>query len=159
MDATIAKLETILIARARGLIKLGDLSETPDADASPRSYLADPIVYAIRKSGGTTADILTPADSDLATVDDEKGLQLLDLAELRLIDNGLGNWTMTDHTEGPVSQKWAAMAQLYFDRAECLREKVKDEFGVGAEVTQVGDDGLGGFSGGGTTGSSVLGSI
>jgi hypothetical protein len=155
MDATIAQLESVLLARTRGVWVLSGVSEDPDADASPRVYLADPIAYAIRKSGGTTASPFAPATADLATVAADKVDQCLDLAELRSLDNGLGNWTQTDHAEGPLSQKWAALAKFYFDRAECLRTKITEVYKVDADApTVVIGDGLGGFSDGGLGGFS-----
>lgn len=158
MDATIAEIEDEIVDRTRGLMKLVSLSADPDADASPRAYLAGPISYAIRKSGGSTASIRTPVAADLLTVDIADLDQLLDIAELRAIDNALGSWMEPDQAEGPQSQKLGALAQFYQARAECLRQKIKDVYKVDADVPSVGTDGLGGFSGndGGAAGTSTL---
>ena len=72
--------------------------------------------------------------------------QCLDIAELRCLDNGLGNWTDTDWSEGPISQKWAAMAKHYHERAECLRQKIVAVYKVDAGLPAIADDGVGGFS-------------
>lgn len=155
MDATIEDIEGEIIDRTCGLLVVAGISATPRADASPRSYLASPIGYAIRKSGGSTAGVRTPVASDLETVDVADLDQLYDLAELRTIDNALGSWTEPDQAEGPLSQKLGALGEFYLKRAECLRQKIKDVYKVDADVPQLGTDGLGGFSDGGLGGAGT----
>lgn len=152
---TVEDFEDELIDRTRGLLILVGLSADPDADASPRAYLKSPIAYAIRKSGGTTASVRTPVDSDLETVVADKTDQCFDIGELRLIDNALGSWIEPDQAEGPLSQKLGALGEFYLKRAECLRQKVKDVYKVDADVPQVATDGLGGFSDGGLGGAGT----
>ncbi len=156
MIATIAEIEAEIVDRTGGLLIVAEISQTPKTDASPRAYLASPIGYAIRKSGGSTAGVRNPTTSDLLTVDLAKLDQLYDLAELRTIDNALGNWTQPDQTEGPLSQKLGALATFFHDRAEALREKIKDVYKVDADTPQVATDGLGGFSGGGAANTGSL---
>ena len=148
MNTTVAQIEAVLVGRTSGLLVVAGISSTPAADASPRAYLVDPIGYAVRKSGGTTASPFAPTSFDLDTVPAVNLDQLLDLAELRTLDNALGAWTEPDQAKGPLNQKLGRLAEFYLKRADSLRQKIKDVYKVDAEVPQIGTDGMGGFSGG-----------
>jgi hypothetical protein len=146
MDATLDDVETILGGRTRGLLQAANVSDDYTADSSPRSYMADPIAYAIRKSGGTPSGIGTVADGDFDSVETGLEDQLLDVAELRLIDNCLGWWTRPNQSQGPRSQQLKDLAEFFLKRAECLRTKIKDVYQIDASEGVMATGGTGGFS-------------
>lgn len=75
-----------------------------DLDDGNNQDLVDPLVYAIEALGGTVAGAETVTDADLTTVTDAAAL--LDLAELRALENAAENYILVDVTDANgVSRK------------------------------------------------------
>ncbi len=137
MTGTRAEISDILVGRATGLIVVTGVSADPAADASPRAYTDDPIAYAVRKSGGSTASLLAATDAEIAAVETGKEDQVLDIAELRFLDNLIGRWTKANQSRGPITQSLGDLGKFYQDRADSLREKVKEVYAVDASTPTV----------------------
>ena len=88
MTVTRAQIETLLVRRAGKRMAFVEFSKETNGS---NPDLADPVSFALLAMGITPADITTPADADLVTVTDAQIGELLDRAELRLLQNILGN--------------------------------------------------------------------
>lgn len=86
MALTRAQVESVLVSRCKRRMMFVEFAVTTDGN---NADLNDPIFNALRFMGITPANIASVADSDLVGVTDSA--KLCDLAELRLLENILGN--------------------------------------------------------------------
>ena len=116
MTITRTQVEKILLKRAarRMAFVEMDIAKSDGTNAD----LNDPIAYAVRLCGLSVADISDVKDSDLAPLPDSDIDKLLDLAELRLLQNIFGNLDSVDERTGPVQNAYSQIG-----RASC-RERV-----------------------------------
>lgn len=89
--------------------------------------LVDPIVSALLSMSITPADISDPADSDLASAD---VAEFLDRAELRLLENILGNYDMVNISEGPRSESLSQFADALERLIDRKQKKVEADYGA-----------------------------
>ena len=130
MTTTRANLELILISRAGAWMTNAGLDGTTVNGTN--AALNDALGYAIRAAGGTVAapaivtstDVLTVADSDLD--------KLLDLAELRALENTLSNFALVDAKAGPVEAKSSQFADRLERRIDQIRARLAVLYGIGA---------------------------
>jgi hypothetical protein len=107
MPLTRQQVEKILINRAgRRMTFVGMDGATTDGT---NADLSDPIATALFAMGVSIADFSMPADGDLVNVADYA--QLLDRAELRLLENVLGNMNMVTITVGSRSESLSQFSQ------------------------------------------------
>jgi hypothetical protein len=129
---TRASVETILIQRAGAYLTAASMDGT--SHAGTNESLNDSIGYALRKIGYSVADITLITDADLAGVSEVD--QLLDLAELRTLDNILGNLALVDITLGPRKESLSQLASALEKRIARLHSYIELEYGIGmAELT------------------------
>lgn len=102
-------VELALIRRAGRLMTLAGLDGTSAVGGNPD--LADPIAVGLRSVGVTPADPTDPADADFATVLPSSVPQLLDVAELRALENVLGHLDQPDQQQGADRQDWGKLAE------------------------------------------------
>jgi hypothetical protein len=133
MTITRADIESILVRRASGFMAAAGLAVTV---AGSNADLNDPLGWALRKSGITPVLITAVADADVAKATDVD--QLLDLAELRLLENIYGNLTLVDITLGPRKDALGQIGARLEKRIDVLREKIDKEYGIGASILQGG---------------------
>lgn len=117
MALTRAQVETILISRVGGWMSEAGL-EVSTAGGNPD--LNDAIGYAVRKVGGTVANVTNVTTTDLSGIASDDYDALLDLAEWRALTNlarGLGK---VDTRVGPLAQSFS---QLRRDVLEAAKEK------------------------------------
>ena len=138
MSLTRAKVEQELVGRCGPLLTATGMAVTY---AGSNDSLNGPIGYAIRKAGGTTADPLAVSDADVATVAEADFDALFDLAELRTLENILGNWDEVDTTVGPTSEDLSQTATMLEARIARLQEKVERDYRLTGPV--IGEDTLG----------------
>lgn len=102
MTYTRAQLESTL-ARRRGrwMSEVGMDSETV---TGKNADLNDPLGWGIRQCGGSVSNIASVSDADVQTVSTADIDQLLDYAELKLLENILGNYEGVDVSGLPMSQ-------------------------------------------------------
>ncbi|MBI5954371.1 MAG: hypothetical protein HY865_22165 [Chloroflexi bacterium] len=86
MALTRAQVESILVSRCKKRMVFVEFAITTNGS---NADLNDPICTALQVMGINPANIASVADSDLATVTD--AAKLCDLAEVRLLENILGN--------------------------------------------------------------------
>jgi hypothetical protein len=135
MTITRAQLEGVLVSRRRAYIAQAGLSVVI---TGANADFADPIGYAIRKCGGSVADIANPADGDLASVSTDDLDKLLDYAEYRLLHNIKGAWAQVDISIGQQSENLSQFAaQLDLDIAK-MKETIQSEYGGGGNQLTAG---------------------
>lgn len=127
MAITRANAETILVARVGALMTEADLDGTT-VDGT-NADLNDPIGVALRRLGESVTDISDVADADLSGVAETDYNQLLDLAELRVLESIEGNLTLVDITAGPRSEKLSQLAGFVQNRKQQLTDRIREEYG------------------------------
>ncbi len=86
MAVTRAQIETVLVSRCKKRMEFVGFNVAANGN---NADLNDPICSALQLIGVNPVDISNIADSDLSTVTDTS--KLCDLAEVRLLENILGN--------------------------------------------------------------------
>lgn len=81
-------IEQVLLLRAKKRMKFVDMDVTTIGE---NPDLADPISTALMQFGIMPENIAAPSDADLARISVNDAAKLFDLAELRLLENILGN--------------------------------------------------------------------
>jgi len=110
--------ETILVKRLGPMMTAAGMAVTI---IGTNADLNDPLAWATRQLGHTTADPSTVTDAELASVAVANYDDFLDLAEYRALQNVLGALDDVDLTVGPRSEKLsqlAAQAQKKLDQLE-----------------------------------------
>jgi hypothetical protein len=130
VTVTRANVEVELISRIGRLLTAAGLDGTTVNGAN--ASLAGPIAYAIRASGGALANLLVVTDADLAAFDVALMDQLLDLAELRALENALGNYDGVDIRVGQRSESFSQLGTRLADRIAILRGRLLTIYGIGA---------------------------
>lgn len=118
MALTRANVESILVKRCGSLMSLVDMAVTV---AGSNADLNDPIGYALRWAGYSVSNIASVSDTDLSSVADADYDQILDIGELRTLQNVLGNYTLVDIQNGPQSEKFSQTIQVVKDRIAALK--------------------------------------
>ena len=134
MSLTRASAETILIRRVGRWFTAAGLDGTTISGSN--LDLADPIAWAIRQSSGTVANAAVPTDADLLTVSDDD--RLLDLAELRALENAYQGFTGVDKKAGPVEIKSSQLRDGLWLALQAKRTAISILYGIGGStITQV----------------------
>jgi len=107
MALTRANCEEILVARLKLLLEAAGLAVTV---AGANADLDDPLAWAVRRIGGTTASVSTATSAELAAIATTDFDNLIDLAEYRALQNIMGNLNLVDISAGPRSEKLSQLA-------------------------------------------------
>jgi len=129
MSITRVQIERILISRCGKLLTAAGLDGTTRNGAN--DDLADPIGAAVRALGLTVADLSAVADTDLAGVTNDQIDHLLDVAELRALENIEGNLDQVDITIGPRSESLNQLAKQVRAKIEAKQAAVAAAYGSG----------------------------
>lgn len=136
MAITRAQLETVLITRAGTWLTASGLDGTTN-DGTNES-LSDPIADALLLLEYSVADISSVANSDLTSVPAASYRQLLDVAELRVLESALENYKKVDVKAGAVEAKLDELG-LRMERAvNRKREVVAARYGIDGATMQAG---------------------
>jgi hypothetical protein len=127
MSLTRAQFEAIMVQRIGGWLANAGL---PITVIGTNEALNDPLGYAIRIAGGTVTSYALVADADVATVADAKLDMLLDLAELRALENVLSNFALVDVKAGPVEAKQSQFADRLERVIARLRSQIAVRYGI-----------------------------
>ncbi len=134
MSYTRTQVESELVSRASKKMALVGFAVTTNGS---NTYLESPISTALRKMGFTQAG-QTVSDADLAALTLAKYDELLDRAELRLLENIYKNIDFTDIDVGPRKEALNQLADQLKDAIATLADRIKAEFGAGASKLGVG---------------------
>ena len=140
MTITRANVETVLVRRCGKLLTAAELDGTTINGAN--ADLNDPIGWALRQLGFTVASIAFVKDSDLTSIDDDNIDQLLDLAELRALNNVAGNLDGYAITVGPRTEQRQQLAEQVSKRIERLQQTIEKQHGIGLGTFTAGVIGL-----------------
>ena len=133
MALTITAIENVLRGRVGGWMDEAEMSK-----AAGSSDYDDPIGWAIRQAGYTTADPTDPADSDLnnvATADYDK---VFDLAEYRMLENIRQNYSKVNYTigtRGNASEQFEPMLLRIKEAIADKKEQLEEDYGFGSSQT------------------------
>jgi len=112
MSLSVANVQTILGRRCGALMTASGVTDYYDAISS-----------ALMEMGYSVADPTLPTDAEVAAVPNSLRGRFLDLAEMRLLENILGNLVVVDTDVGPVSEKLGQLAVLVQKRLDALEKK------------------------------------
>ena len=122
-------VEYILVARVGPLmVKAGQDGTTVDGT---NADLGDPIAWALQTSGYSVADITNPTTAEVALALSDI-LEVSALAELRTLENILGNLDDVDTSVGPRDEKLGQLAEQVQKRLDWLAKWVEQLYGHGA---------------------------
>lgn len=91
--------------------------------------LQSPIASALRKMGLPASNPVT--DADLAVVPDSQVSELYDRAELRLLENILGNIDLTDIRVGERQESFGQLAAQLEKAVEAKSKQIEMDYGAG----------------------------
>jgi hypothetical protein len=126
-----ANVESILVQRIGGWLTNAGLATTI---AGANQSLNDPLGYAIRVAGGTVTSYALVVDADVSTVADANLDKLLDVAELRALENVLSNYALVDAKAGPVEAKSSQFADRLMKVIDRLRAQLAVRYGIEGTV-------------------------
>ena len=137
MALTIVQVETILIRRVGVLLTAVGLDGTTIDGTNVD--LNDPVGTSIRNLGGSVTTITNVIDADLAGIAAADYDQLLDVAELRVLQSAhSAATTLIDTKIGPRDEKLSNMANTLAKRIEQAQEQVEDLYGYGLRPLESG---------------------
>jgi hypothetical protein len=130
MALTSANFDQLLINRLAVKLAYAGLDSTTVDGTNPS--LADGRVDAFRSLGLTPASVMNLVDADLAGVADASIPQLLDVAELRTLENILGNRASPDQMADTDNQQWHGKFYDSLEKTvERKRKQVERQYGYG----------------------------
>ena len=134
MSYTRAQVESMLVSRAGKRMTSVEFSTTV---AGSNADLANPIATALVGMGITPANITNPSDTDLLAVDDIS--ELMDRAELRLLQNIMGNLDAVDISVGPRRESYSQFGTALDKAIERLQAQIAALYGVGRGTLTAGN--------------------
>ncbi len=135
MTITRANVENVSIHRTGPLMTKASMDGTT-VDGT-NDDLAGPIGWALRQAGYSVADITNPTTAEVALAADDVD-EILDLTELRTLEDILGNLDNVDITVGPRSEMLSQLAKQVEKRLEAVRSRVEKAYGLGAATLETG---------------------
>lgn len=134
MTITREQIEKILVGRVKKRMAFVEMDSTTTNGTN--ADLNDPIATALIQMGVTPANISAITDSDLASVTDV--IQIADLAELRLLENIVGNLDVVDLAVGPRRESLNQMTENCEKAIARLTKKIQHQYGIGITNLQNG---------------------
>jgi hypothetical protein len=132
---TRAQIEQEIVNRAEAWMTNAGFAVT---FAGANADLNSPLAWAIRQAGGSVTNIALVADADVSTVASEDLDLLLDMAELRTLENVLANFVLVDAKAGPVEAKASQFADRLERRIAALRGWIAITYGIGGTTQLTG---------------------
>jgi len=124
--ATRAQAETVLVRRVGRYLTLAGLDGTTNNGTN--ADLADPIAWALRKLELPVADPTNPSTGEVAAT--TRVDALFDLAELRTLENILGNLSLVTATVGPRTEHYNDLAKRLGEMIPRKRKAIEQEHGI-----------------------------
>lgn len=133
---TRTQAETVLIARCGKLMTACGIDGTTMNGTN--ASLTDPLAWALRQSGYSPAAFGAVTDTDLAGVQDSDIDKLIDLAEIKALENALGNFDATDISVGPRSESYDQIRAGLEKMLNRKQANIMRLYGVGTGTLQAG---------------------
>ena len=135
MTISRADVENVSIHRAGPLMtKAGMDGTTVDGT---NTDLASPISWALRQAGYSVADITNPTTAEVALAADDVD-EVLDLTELRTLEDILGSLDDVDVTVGPRREMLSQLSEQVQKRIKSVQTRVEKTYGLGAAPLETG---------------------
>jgi hypothetical protein len=136
MALTRAEVEADLIFRTgKWLTLVGQDGTTVDGTNTSLNY---PIGYGIRNAGGTVATNSLVTDTDVQSVDTTRQDEMIDIAELRVLQNVAGNFTRPNTKVGPRDEEWGDLYEQLNTAIKNKSDRLDDMYGFGTQPIQGG---------------------
>ena len=131
---TRADAEISIISRLRGwMAQVGmDVTTVNGTNLD----LADPLSATLRAINLSTADPITPVDSDFAQVPDGRIDEVLAIAQLFTMRSILGRFSSVDEWAGTDKQHWSDFGRRIQTGIDDLQDDLKNRFGFGLRQTR-----------------------
>lgn len=126
MTLTRKAVETELLSRLGEAMTAAGMDTTPHGSISA---LNSPLAFAMRQIGIAPAGVF--ADSDAAQIGDDALDKFYTLAEWRLLENILGNFTGVDFSLGPRRENFDQIRTGLERRLARLEARIKTEYRIG----------------------------
>jgi hypothetical protein len=136
MAVTRANVEAILVRRLGALLTEAGLDGTTVSGSN--LDLSDPIGWAVRKLGGSVANVVSVADADLAGIGADDYDQLFDLAEFRALESVSNHLVQVDLQVGPRSEKFSQLMAAVEGRLARKRKQLEVDYGFGLGTLEAG---------------------
>jgi hypothetical protein len=91
--------------------------------------VVDPVITAMIDMGYTLSDLSDVSDTDLSSIPDSRYNELVDRAELRLLQNIAGNQVCVDITVGPRKESLSQLSQYVEKQIDRVSERNKKLYG------------------------------
>jgi len=135
MAVSRANVETVLVYRLGPLLtKAGQDGTTVDGT---NVNLATPIGWALRMAGYSTASIASPTTAEVALAEDDID-EVLDLAEMRTLEDILGNLDDVDTSVGPRDEKLSQLAAQVEKKLKLVQDRLAGLYDHGAPLLTTG---------------------
>lgn len=135
MAITRANVENVTIHRTGPLMtKAGMDGTTVDGT---NTDLASPIAWALRQAGYSVADITNPTTAEVALASDDVD-EVLDLTELRTLEDIMGSLDDVDVTVGPRKEMLSQLSDQVQKRIKSVQARVGKAYGFGAAALETG---------------------
>lgn len=136
MSLTRANVEAILIRRLGKLLTEAEMDG--DTTNGTNLDLNDPIGWAVRQCGGSVANPVNVAASDVATIGAGDIDQLFDLAEYRTLQNISGNLASVDIRVGSRQESFNQLAERVEARITRKKAQLQQEYSFGLGTLEAG---------------------
>lgn len=133
--ATRANAEVILVKRLSGLMGKAGMAVT---FAGSNADLNDPLGWALRELGLPVSDITAVTSAEVEQVGTTALDEFLSFAELRTLENILGNLTGVDTKLGSRSESLSQLARQVQSRLDKLTQRLQDAYGYNAPSLEMG---------------------
>jgi hypothetical protein len=143
MALNLAAIETVLVRRLEGMLRAAGMAVTTAGSTSKNIDLADPVMEGILATGGTVADHITPTDADLLTIPAGLERAAIDVAEIRAMENVLGNFDKVTFQMGKRSVQYNDIPKRIREAIATKTATVIARYGSAVTIT-VGAGGTGG---------------
>jgi len=136
MSITRSNVEQALLSRCAGIMKVVGLNALTMDGTNPD--LNDPIYRALAFQGIFASNMALVVDADLVNVADWRISQLIDAAEMRLLENLWGNWPYYSQKISQGQQEAQQLADRIQVRVKDLEERLRHPYGPGTAGVAVG---------------------
>jgi hypothetical protein len=126
MALTRANAEAELVQRAKKKMLIVKMLVTTDGT---NEDLNSPLAFAGRALGLTLESPVTLTNTDLVNLTDDLIDEFLDRAELRLLENILGNFTLSDIKLGPHWEEKGAIGEQLQKQIDAKRKAISSAYG------------------------------
>lgn len=136
---TLANCELLLVARTSAWLVKADMAITVTGAAAQNADLNDPIGYGIIAAGGSLLSRVLLVDADVATVASANEDKMIDIAELRTLQNVQGNLALIDTKIGPRDEKLGQLLGVLNTLLERKEKRIESLYGLGVPAPEFGN--------------------